>query len=274
MDLGKKLRMRRIFRQGRTVIVPLDHPLFFGPIGGLENPIELVRKVASGGADGVLLTPGTLDLVADVLGDLAVVLRIDGTQTRLGRHLERTDLISSVREAARMGVEAVVLNIYVGSDNEDALLGKLGRVAADCREHGIVLVGEMIPEPVLQSHYGTGAGELTNEQRAELIALASRVGAEIGADIIKTAWSGSAESFERVTRTATRPVLVAGGPKTGDDESQLRLIGEALQAGAAGVCVGRNVWQRENLGGMLAAIRAMVHEDATVAEALEYLALA
>jgi DhnA family fructose-bisphosphate aldolase class Ia len=253
--------MRRIFRRRRAVIVPLDHPLFYGPIRGLENPVELVRKVAEGGADGVLLTPGTLDLVADVLGDLAVVLRIDGTHTRLGKHLERIDLISSVREAARMGVEAVVLNIFVGADNEDALLNKLGRVAEDCREHGVLLVGEMIPEAVLKSHYGTGSGEMTNEQRAEMIALASRCGAEIGADIIKTAWSGSAESFESVTRTATRPVLVAGGPKSGDDASQLRMIGDALRAGAAGVCVGRNVWQRDDMSRMLAKVCEMVHGD-------------
>lgn len=261
MNLGKKLRMRRIFRQGRAVIVPLDHPLFFGPIQGLENPVELVRKVAEGGADGVLITPGTLELVADVIGDLAVVLRIDGTHTRLGHHLERIDLISSVRDAARMGVEAVVLNIFVGADNEDMLLNKLGRVAEDCREHGIVLVGEMIPEPVLKSHYGTGAKEMTDEERAEFVALASRCGAEIGADIIKTAWTGSGESFQKVTGTATRPVLVAGGPKSGDDASLLSMIQDALNAGAAGVCVGRNVWQREDMSKMLAKVCDLVHGE-------------
>lgn len=271
MELGKILRQRRIFKDKRTVIVPIDHPLYFGPVPGLEDPVALVQRIAQAGADAVLLTPGILESVADVLGEMAVVLRIDGTHTRLGKHIERIHLISSVEEALRLGVEAVALNIFVGEDNEDVLLTKLGVVAGKCREYGMLLVGEMIPEPVLHAHYGkgNGAAPLTPEAIAEYIALAARCGAEIGVDIVKTNYSGSKESFRHVIQTATRPVLMAGGPKCGDDAAQLEMIRDAMDAGAAGVCVGRNVWQRKNVSGILRAIKAVVHENAPVEEALE-----
>lgn len=261
MNLGKRLRRRRLFRDGRSVVVPMDHPLYFGPVAGLEDPVRLAREVAEAGADALLVSPGALELVADALGEMAVILRIDGTHTRLGRHLERIDLISSVAEAARFGVEAVVLNIYVGADNEDALLGKLGRVAQDCRDYGMLLVGEMIPAPLLAAHYGKDRGEESADLKAEQIALAARVGAEIGADILKLNYSGSRESFRTVTARATRPVLVAGGIKSESDEAFLASVEDALAAGAAGVCIGRNVWQRPDVGGMVRALCRLVHTD-------------
>jgi len=267
MELGKQLRMRRVLRGGRAVIVPMDHPIYSGAVEGLEDPRDVVRKVAEGGADGLLITPGALETAASVLGDLSIVLRLDGTHTKLGKHLERIDLIGTVEHAARLGVDAVVVNVFIGTDNEDVLLGKLARVACGCREWGMPLVAEMIPEPVLAAHYGKSAGDLTPDKRAEYIALASRVGAEVGADIIKTNYTGTRESFERVTRAAMRPVLMAGGPKTGDDASLLASIRDAMDAGAAGVCVGRNLWQRKDVVAMTRAIRAIVHDGASVAEA-------
>ncbi|MBE7559104.1 fructose-bisphosphate aldolase [bacterium] len=261
MSLGKKLRGRRLWKNGRTVVVPLDHPLYFGPLPGVEDPVALVRTAAEAGADAVLVSPGTLELVADVLGDMAVLLRIDGTHTRLGQHLERIDLISSVEEAARMGVEAVALNIYVGADNEDALLAKLARVAQDCRQYGLLLVGEMIPAPLLAAHYGRERAELTDETKTEYIALAARVGAEIGADVLKLNYSGSRDSFASIVRKATRPILVAGGIKSGDDQEFLQSVREAMRAGAAGVCIGRNVWQRPDVSAMIGALSAIVHDQ-------------
>jgi len=268
MNLGKQLRQRRLLRNGRSVVVPMDHPLYFGAVDGLEDPARLVRTVAAAGADAVLVSPGTLEQVAGDLGDMGVILRIDGTHTRLGHHLERLDLISSVEEAACMGVEAVVLNIYVGADNEDMLLGKLGKVAQGCRRYGILLVGEMIPAPLLNAHYGKAGAELSPDEKAEQIALAARVGAEIGADILKVNYSGSRDSFRRVTERATRPVLVAGGIKCDDDATLLASVEDAMAAGAAGVCIGRNVWQRDDVGGILSAFRAVVHGGSREGEAV------
>lgn len=268
MQVGKKLRMRRIFRHGRAVVVPMDHGLVFGPVPSLEEPASLVRRMAAAGADAILVSPGLLEHVADEVGDMAVMLRLDGTVSRLGKHLERTELISTVEDAARLGVEAVALNVYVGTENEDVLLRKLGAVAASCREHGMVLVGEMIPQSMLNAHYGREEVTGTPEERADHIATASRIGSEIGADIIKTNWSGSGASFKYVTTHAARPVLMAGGVKSDDPDVFLQGVREALDAGAAGVCAGRNVWERENMDAMLRAIAAMAHDDAPLETAL------
>lgn len=258
-------------KNGRTVIMPIDHPLYFGPMAGLENPRELVRAAAAGGADAVLLAPGMLEFVAESLGGMAVVLRLDGTHTRLGNHLERVGLISSVEEAVRLGADAVAVNIFVGADNEDVLLAKLGKVAMDCRTYGMLLVGEMIPQPILASHYGKNAEPLDPAKRAEYLALAARLGAEIGVDIIKTHYSGTVESFKTVTGTATRPVVIAGGVKNGNDRQLLDSIADAMAAGAAGVCIGRNLWQRDDVTMMTAAVKAVVHDGVSSAEAFKML---
>jgi DhnA family fructose-bisphosphate aldolase class Ia len=271
MDLAKRLRLRRLLPHGRGVIVPMDHPLYFGPVGGLEDPAGVVRKAAAGGADAVLISPGALEAAADALGDMAVVLRLDTTCTRLGDRPERMGLICSVEDAVRLGAEAVVVNVYVGAPNEDELLGKLADVACACREWGVVLVGEMIPAGLLMSHFGKSSAELAPAEAAEQIAVASRVGAEIGADLIKTRYSGTPESFRTVVETATRPILMAGGPKAGDDAGFLRDARGAMDAGAAGICAGRNLWGREDMEAMTRAVCAIVHDGASVEQAMRIL---
>jgi len=228
----------------------------------------MLRRIAETGADAVLVSPGTLELAADCMGDMAVMLRLDGTVSRFGKGLERTNLISTVEDAVRSGVEAIALNVYIGTENEDALLHKLGAVAESCRKWGMVLVGEMIPEHMLSSHYGRSDAASPPEERADHIATASRIGAEIGADIIKTNWSGSRESFHYVTAHATRPVLMAGGVKHDDPRAFLQSVRDALDAGAAGVCAGRNVWERDNMDDMLRAVCALAHDDVSIDEAM------
>lgn len=272
MDLGRKLRLRRLLPEGRAVIVPMDHPVYHGPVDGLNDPADVVRKAKAGGADGVLITPGSLETAADALGGMAVVLRLDNTCTRLGSRVDQMGLIGTVEDAVSSGADAVALNVFVGAENEDELLGKLADVACACREWGMVLVGEMIPDSLLLNHFGKSSKELAPEVAAEHIAVAARVGAEIGADVIKTRYTGTPETFRTVIDTATRPVLVAGGPKTGDDASFLTSIREAMDAGAAGVCVGRNLWQRADMLAMTRAVCAIVHDGASVEQALAILA--
>ena len=113
MQTGKKLRLRKFFRKGNALIVPLDHALYSGPVKGIEDVEELVKSISETEADGILLTPGILEKVADVVGDLSIVLRIDGTHTRLGKHLERIDLITTVENALFLGADMVVVNVFV-----------------------------------------------------------------------------------------------------------------------------------------------------------------
>jgi len=262
METGKVLRFRRLFARGHAVIVPMDHALFSEPRGAIENLETLVATIADTPADGILITPAMLRRVKDVIGQLATVVRIDGTHTRLGAHLERIDLITDVEHAASLGADAVVINVFVGTDNEDQLLRKLGLVATECCRRGVPLVAEMIPAYVLNYHYAKEEGGFDPERAATEIQLASRLGAELGADVIKTHYTGDPDAFGRIVRSTPVPIVVAGGPKTGTDEEFLHMIEDAMAAGAGGICIGRNVWQRDNLKGMLQALSRLVHDGA------------
>jgi len=265
---GKSLRMRRLFTSGKSVIVPMDHPVFFGPLPGVADPAALVRDAAASPANGVLLTLATMNRLADDLGALGTIARIDGTHTRLGSHIVEIDRISSVEYALACGADACVLNIYVGAENERDLLRKLGETAESCDRWGLPLIGEMIPIGVLAGHYHPGSKKLSEAEMTDQIALAARVGAELGADLIKTSYTGSMESFRQVVEGATVPILVAGGP-CGDSVSDLlQMVEDCITAGAAGVCIGRNVWQRENRQQVLAAICRIVHQGTPAAKAM------
>ncbi len=245
----------------------MDHPVYFGPLPGIEDPNALVRDVAATPADGVLLTLATLGRVATNLGGLASIARLDGTHTRLGSHLVEIDQISSVEHAVACGADAGVLNIYVGAENERDLLRKLGTTAEACERWGLPLIGEMIPIAALAKHYGAKE-EISEDALAEQTALAARVGAELGADLIKTNYTGSAESFRRVVEGASVPVIVAGGPSGKTARDLLRTVEACVAAGAAGICMGRNVWGRPNRGEILRALCQIVHQGAK-AEAIQ-----
>lgn len=264
---GKMLRLRRLFGKGRSVILPMDHPMFFGPVEGVVDPRKLVQDAASTPADGLLLTLATMNRVADCAGSLGMVARIDGTCTKLGRPAE-TERFSNVDYAVACGADACVLNVYVGVDNESDLLYKLGTTAEACDRWGLPLVGEMIPVAALAGHYNPGAAKVSEEEMTEQVALACRVGAEMGADLIKTAYTGSRESFSKVIESATVPVVVAGGPCGDSVEGLLQMVEDCVLAGAAGVCIGRNVWQRENRVELLTAICAIVHDGVAAKDAL------
>jgi len=269
--IGKTLRIRRIFKKERAVIVPMDHPVYYGPVQGIEDPRKLVHDIASSGADAILINLGALNIVKDVIGELGIILRLDGTHTELGSHLSKIELVSSVEHAVKIGVDMGAVNVFVGADNESELLRKLGDVVVDCHAWGLPLIGEMIPKSVMESHYARGK-KADQETIANDIKLASRVGAEIGADVIKTHYTGSIESFKEVTRTSMVPVVIAGGPKSQDGiKGFLNMVKDSITAGVRGICIGRNVWQYKEPKKLLKALCAIVHEDVEVEKAVKLL---
>jgi DhnA family fructose-bisphosphate aldolase class Ia len=246
----------------------MDHSVYFGPLPGIVDPTVLVKDVATTPVDGILLTIPSMNRALDVIGNLATIARIDGCHTRLGSHLEKIYQFASVEHAVASGADACVLNIYVGADNEDELLEKLGTVAEDCEKWGLPLIGEMIPIGALKGHYGPTDKKLTEDELADQIALSARVGAELGADIIKTNYTGSPESFRRVVEGATVPVVMAGGPSANTVLDLLKIVEGCMTSGAAGVCIGRNVWQRDNRIEVMEAICHIVHEGISAEKAL------
>ncbi len=269
-SIGKSLRARRFMGQGRAVIVAMDHGNSAGVVKGLENPVEVVKIVAQSGADGILVTPGILELVIEEVDDLAILLRIDGCVSTLGRGPQR--LFSNIEDAVALGVDGVVMNAILGSPHESDELEKVGSVATQARRWGMPVVAEILSERMMANHLdfsGRGQAQMPVDIATE-VGMACRFGVELGADAIKTRYPGDVEEFRKIVAATGRPILVAGGPQRDSSlEGTLRLVDELLEGGASGVIFGRNVWQHKDPAEALRALCAMVHEDATVEEALE-----
>jgi len=259
----KTRRWNHIFREdGKTLIVAMDHPSTFGMMEGAEKPGEVIGKVRAGGADAMLTTYGIVTRFAAEIGNMGIVLRVDGGGTLLAKERGPMQLIYDVYDALRVGVDAVGCMGMPGSKYETVRLPYLSDLIAQCAEWNVPVMAEMLP----------GGFENPAEMwTPENIGHACRIGAELGVDFIKTTYSGDVESFRSICERVYVPIVVLGGSKSKDPRDLLNSIHEAMQAGASGVAVGRNIWRYPEPDKMTASIAAIIHERATVDAALEYL---
>jgi DhnA family fructose-bisphosphate aldolase class Ia len=270
-SLGKKLRLRRVFRAGKVLVLPMDHPIYFGPQKGTEDPARLVALARDHGATAVLLTAGALRQAVREVGDLGVILRIDATLSHLGGPDTIMHLLHDAEEAAALGADMAVVNCYVGGSEpavEAALLEKLARVAAGCERVGLPLCGEIIPRASRADRGAAGGEKVVGGPTSEDLALAMRLGLEYGCDMVKTVYNGDPEGYRRAVAAAHLPVIMAGGPKSDDELAIFRQLKEAMGCGACGAAIGRRVWGSPNPGAVLDAVRAIVMDGASVEEAV------
>ncbi len=263
-SMGKRLRMRRVFRNGKALVLPFDHPIYFGPQPGTENPGELVALARQHGATAVLLTAGALRKGLDEVGDLGIILRIDTTLSHMGGPDTIMHLLHNAEQAAALGADMVVLNCYVGIGDaqiEAALLKKLAGVSAECERIGMPLCGEIIPRV-------SYADPTQTMPTSADLAFAIRLGLEYGCDVVKTVYNGDPAGYAAAVASGHLPVIMAGGPKTSGEESFFRQVHEALSHGASGVAIGRRVWGSDQPATVLKAIHAMVFDNATIEDAL------
>ncbi len=259
----KTHRWNHIFREdGKTLVVAMDHPAAFGMMEGLEKPGQVIRKIRAGGADAILTTYGVVTRFAEEIGDMGIVLRVDGGGSSLAKEHGPMQLLYNVYDALRVGADAVASMGMPGSMYEAETLPYLSELVAQCAEWTVPVMAEMLP----------GGSENPAEMwTPENIGHACRIGAELGVDFVKTAYSGDVESFRAICERVYVPIVVLGGSKSKDPRDLLNGIYEAMRAGASGVAVGRNIWRYPEPDKMTAAIAAIIHEDATVDAALEYL---
>jgi len=263
MSIGKRIRMERIIdrKSKRSVIVPMDHGVTLGPVRGLEDMRKAVNAVAEGGANAVLLHKGIVFAGHRGYGkDIGLILHISAS-TNLGPDPLNKVLVASVEEGIKLGADAISIHVNVGAENEPEMLQALGAVAMECEEWGMPLLAMMYPR----------GPKVKSEHDAEMVRHAARVGAELGADIIKTNYTGDPDSFKEVVRSCPVPVIIAGGPKANTDEEVLQMVEGAIEAGASGVSIGRNIFQHDDPTKMTQAISKIVHEGFSAKEALEIL---
>lgn len=262
MQVGKLIRMERIFNRNtrKSIIVPMDHGVSAGPLAGLENMAKAVDEVAEGGANAVLGHKGLVRSGHRQSGrDVGLILHLSSS-TGLSPAPNRKALTASVEDAIRHGADGVSLHINLGDANEAEMLADFGRVARDAERWGM---------PLLAMIYGRGP-HIPDSLAPEVIAHCARVGAELGADIIKVPYTGDATSFAHVAASCCGvPVLIAGGPKSESTEDFLRMVDEAMKAGASGLSVGRNIFQHKNPRRLVAALTCIVHAGLSAEQALQ-----
>jgi putative autoinducer-2 (AI-2) aldolase len=252
MDWGLDNRLARILKPatGRTVMLAIDHGYFLGPTSGLEEPGKTIEPLLPF-ADSLMLTRGVLRSSVPSNADVPVVLRMSGG-TSILTELSAEGLTVAVEDAIRLNAAAITLSVFVGSEGERTTLLNLAKLVDEGQKYGI---------PVLAV---TAVGK-DMVRDARYLGLACRICAEIGAHFVKTYYC---EGFEEVVRSTPIPVVIAGGKKTPEKDA-IVLAWNAIRAGARGVDMGRNIFQSDSPVGMIRAVRAVVHENASVEQAWE-----
>lgn len=262
--LGKKIRMERIINRntGRTVIVPMDHGISVGPIDGLKDMKRAIQQVAEGGANAIVEHKGLVSEGHRGKGqDIGLIIHLSAS-TNLSPTPHAKTLVCSVEEAIKLGADAISIHVNLGDGQEKEMLYDFGKISYDSRTWGIPLLAMIYPR----------GDKIKDEYDVEVIKHAARVGYEMGADIVKVSYTGSKETFREVIEGCSIPVVIAGGEKMDSDRDILEMVKGSIEAGGAGVSIGRNVFQHKDPKSMVQAISAVVNDDYTVADALKILA--
>lgn len=252
MDWGMENRLGRLIQSdGHCFFLPIDHGYFQGPTRRLEKPGVTIRPLIAY-ADGLFVTRGVLRSCVDPKNSPPIILRISGGTSVIGKDLANEGITTSVQEAVRLNVAAVGMSIFVGSEYEHDSLLNLGELVNECENYGI---------PVMAV---TAVGKELEKRDARYLGLCCRIAAELGAKVVKTYWC---EDFERVVNGCPVPVVMAGGPKCETEREVFEFVHDGMQKGAIGLNLGRNVWQHDHPVAMMKALRAIVHENASVKDA-------
>lgn len=254
MEWGMQNRLAQLVQaDGRALFLPVDHGYFQGPTRKLEEPKETIAPLLEY-TDALFVTRGVLRACVEPKRTKPIILRVSGGSSMVGKDLANEGLITCMEEAIRLNASAVGMSIFVGSDYEKESLLNLARLVDEGEKYGIPVMAVV------------AVGKELEKREARYLALASRIGAELGARVVKTYWC---ENFEKVVRGCPVPVVIAGGPKTETERQVFNFVYDGMQKGAIGVNLGRNIWQNDCAVGMIKGIRAIIHQKVTPQEAQE-----
>jgi 2-amino-4,5-dihydroxy-6-oxo-7-(phosphonooxy)heptanoate synthase len=251
MSSAKQVRLQRLHRRAGAglVVVAMDHAVGSGPIARDRDFDDLVGNIALGGADAVLLHKGSVRRVQPHrFVHLRLVVHLNAG-TALAPDPDARRLVASVEEALRVGADAVSVQVNLGSATEQRQLGDLARVAARCDRWQLPLLAMVYPR----------GPKVTNPSDPELVAHATAVAVELGADLVKVPYPGSVKALAEITRGCPIPVLVAGGPRLDSTSALLEYVGDVMSGGARGVAMGRNIFEADLPGSTTRKIVDIVH---------------
>ena len=256
MNWGMKNRLAQLMPNGKCFFMPIDHGYFQGPTRKLEQPGETIKPLLPY-VDAIFVTRGVLRAAIDPLTTKPIVLRVSGCTSMVGEDLANEELTTSIAEVIRVNAAAVGLSVFIGSHYEKETLKNLATLVNQCEDYGI---------PVMAV---TAVGRELEKREARYLSLCCRIAAELGARVVKTYWCE--ENFDKVVNGCPVPVIMAGGPKCETELEVLEFVHDGIQKGAVGINLGRNVWQSPHPVAMAKALRAIVHDNASVKQAHDIL---
>ena len=268
MSTGKTLRLRRILEpsSGTALMFAFSHGTSAPVVlPGIEDPFSRLRAVRDGGADCIFLAPGLIHTLARELGesrDVAVVAKVTATATRGGvRHQERS--IATVEHCVELGADGVVAMLAFAPENEADVIELGATIGEACSRLGV----PFIAEAEFPNSYADAGEDYAERWGLPYLKRSARLCAELGADIVKSNWPGSAEEFAEIVGAVSVPVVVAGGSRESDLDL-LQKVAAARSVGAVGCSVGRNIFQHDDPAAITRAISAVVRGTHTPEDAL------
>jgi len=265
--VGKKLRLERILgKDNKAVVFAFDHAFEHGPSDIPINridPKDVVKIAVKNGFDALMTTRGTARATYKIWENkIPLILKITSKTTLRPKEQQLLQSpIGTAEDAIALGADAVAVTVYWGSPYEDIMIKNFLTISEKCDRYGI---------PILMLAYPRGPN-ISDRHDPEIVRYAARAGAELGADLIKTHYTGSTETFKEVVRATPIPVLMSGGPRKDNPTDFLKVVRSVMDAGAAGLVVGRNIFQSPNPEEISKAIISIVHENKSVKEASKFL---
>jgi len=260
---GITLRKQAIFdkQDGRSVIIALDHGSIAGPMQGIINPGTIVKACVDAKVDGILTTKGFVDAsLGEWNRSTSLLLRLTGGFTVLGGKFQE-EMIVEPETAISYGASCAAITVKFGHEREGDFIRQASLAIDRCHRLGLPVMVEAMAK-------GTIGGKEFAPHDSEAIRMVARMGAEIGADLIKTYYTGSIESFARVVEGCPVPIVILGGAKTDSVRDVFQTIYDSLQAGGHGIAMGRNIWSFGNAEAILEAVNGLIHGHWGVDKAL------
>ncbi len=252
MSIGSKVRLSRIIRRGKVLLLAMDQGIEHGPKDFNERNIDpdfVLDIAAKGDFTGLAIHKGVAyKYFEDYAGKVPLILKLNGRTNIVPKDDIYSSPVATVKEAVKLGADAIGYTLYVGSSTEAQMFHEFGMIRAECEEYGM---------PTIVWAYPRGK-YVKDEKDAATVAYAARCAMELGADIVKVNYTGSSDSFKQVVSAAQKCKVISSGGSKETYEEFISKAKDVMASGAAGFAVGRNIWQHDDPMKMAEAIRKVV----------------
>jgi DhnA family fructose-bisphosphate aldolase class Ia len=261
--MGRQDTIDKILPNGKGVWIPIDHGVTDFPCEGLENIEQTIRDLIAGGVDVIVAHKGVVDRYSHLCNEVntSMIAHLSASTRHGGKNSSNKVLVGDVDEALLRGAVGVSCQVNIGSKNEHKMFERMGHITREAYLKDVPVLGMVY---VRGENVKIMDGDSTNGY-----AHAARIAFELGCDVAKTVWPGNAESFAEICQAAPIPLLVAGGPSSGNSREILTMVKQSLESGGSGVCMGRQIFAHPQVTSIAKALVMIVHQGLTVDQAIE-----